>query len=141
MSKFWKFYFYLAIILIIIEFSLRVVVSYFIAGEPYFSPKNQLDLTVKVICLIGLYGFVFKRKIISQVFWIIIFIAIIPYDVWCIYSEIMLEEMLNKNCLSTSSVLDFLGEFTFFFLLSLPFYIALFLYGFKSKDIWSKKLI
>ena len=114
-----------------VEFLLREVVSFFVAGTIYFSNSNWFDLLVSIIGCIGLYGFVFKKRIVSKEIWKIFLFAIIVTLFWDAYN------FIAGIPLSQSEIefIDFLFS-AIGFLVFIPFCVGIFMYGFKSNELW-----
>ena len=126
------------LVLFIVEFGLRAFISFSVAAGIYISQRTLLDLILAIICMTGLFGFVYKKRIIANWFWIIFFIFIVLYDGWEFCQEMILENNRYGEHAEETGTLDFIISIVFDPILSVIFYIALFLYGFRSKEIWKK---
>jgi len=84
-----------------------------------------IDILISLVGIIGLFGFVFSHPILFQTFWKLVFIIFLFWDI--IISMLYFDEIFNES--------GFLLKI-FFFILIVPEYVALYLYGYKSKEIW-----
>ena len=136
MRKFWKIYFFLMIGIMAIEFVMRLYFSSWFMNELYLSICNQGELLIALISLVGMYGFIYKKKIISNIFWIVFFILVALYSIWDIYLDVQLNSKLNNMYPTEPDILESIIDFFLNYILGLPLYIGLFIYGFRSKEIW-----
>ena len=132
MIKFWKIYFFLMIVIMAIEFAMRLYFSHVLL----FSIRNQVELLITLISFVGIYGFIYKKKIISNIFWIVFFVLVVSYSIWDIYLDVQLNNKLNSIYPTEPGILWSTIDFFLNYILGLPFYIGLFIYGFRSKEIW-----
>ena len=126
---------------IVIEFAMRLYVSSQFASELYFSIRNQVELLIAIISFIGMYGFIYKKRILSHIFWMIFFVLLVLYDCWDIYLDAQFNNKLDQMYPTEPDVSEAAMDFFFTYILSLPCFIALFVYGFKSKAIWKKQAL
>ena len=82
-----------------------------------------LDLIVTINGLAGLFAYAYKMKLVSANFWKICFVLNIMWDL--IYNTIL----QNNTSLSLVEELLVLA-------VCLPIYVALYLLGFKSANLW-----
>jgi len=82
-----------------------------------------LDLIVTINGLAGLFAYAYKMKLVSANFWKICFVLNVMWDL--IYNTIL----QNNTSLSLVEELLVLA-------LCLPTYVALYLLGFKSVNLW-----
>lgn len=130
MIKAWKIYFYLMIVVMALEYSFRGLIQICFVSTRYFLTNHLIDLLLIVLSLFGLYGYVYGKRITSyQKIWGVFFALLLSYDFWSSYSEFV-------NLQSESEPIIF--KIIFDFLISIPLYIALFLYGFRCHNIWVK---
>ena len=83
----------------------------------------SLDLIVTINGLAGLFAYAYKMKLVSANFWKICFVLNVMWDL--IYNTIL----QNNTSLSLVEELLVLA-------LCLPTYVALYLLGFKSANLW-----
>jgi hypothetical protein len=110
----WKVYLWLllAIILLTLLSSLRwTLVDYISVGST-------------LVGLVGSYGYVYRKNILSRYFWIIFTILTIIYNF--VY-------ILKLDAKFGGSPTPYLAGYLIGILMPLPLYIALLLYGFKSE--------
>jgi hypothetical protein len=118
--KYWKIYLYFMVTLYF--FSLITILS-----KPNVS--KWFDIIVCTISLISLYGFSFKKKFLTQIFWKITCIICVAAEIWDIVKYI--------PSITTSMNTLFLSLIYLSFII--PIYIAMFLYAFKQNDLWKNK--
>lgn len=117
-----------------IFFKIYFLVLVGIVGYDFFYAVQDLE-TIKIlnfiiltIFLIGIYGFCFEKKIFKPIFWKIFLILIIPWNFF--------ELLYDTNIMFKSGSNLFL-LFTFimlYFLIFLPGYIAVYLYGHQNSN-------
>ena len=83
----------------------------------------SLDLIVTINGLAGLFAYAYKMKLVSANFWKICFVLNVMWDL--IYNTIL----QNNTSLSLVEVLLVVT-------VCLPTYVALYLLGFKSANLW-----
>ena len=138
MRKILIIYFYLIIILSAIEYIMRAYLSFRIAGIPYFSIPNWIDLFVTSFSLVGLYGYLYKKTVIANLFWRIFLIALVVYFFWSIFVEIKVHDKLMAITPKIKLGLEDWIVFSIDIMIFLPAYICIYLYGFRSEHIWSE---
>ena len=123
---FWKTYFWF--IFIILAFSLIV--------EPFKQTIEIIDIInipIQFAILVCLYGFIWQKKILNQIFWKVFFVSNIIFDI------IILPSVSQKLKIEMGDKFN-LGFIIFsvitLILISFPSYWANYLYAFKNKDIW-----
>ena len=119
-----------------IEYAMRIYLSSWFMNELYLSIRNQGELLILLVSLVGMYGFVYKKKIISNILWMVFFVLVISYSIWDIHLDVQLNNKLNSMYPTEPDILELIIEFFFNYILPLPLYIGLFFYGFRSKEIW-----
>jgi hypothetical protein len=88
---------------------------------------DWLSLLIAWIGIVGLFGFSYKKAIGEQNFWKRWFIFILVFDIsYAIY------EHYPKGFVAEEVWLDILG-----YSIPVPIYIALYLYGYKSEELWN----
>lgn len=116
----WKIYFCV--------FSIMVVYCYISLFPSKSNAIDFIDAIMYITTLIGIYGYAFKKKILYLTFWRSFFFGIIIWDIF------------NDTLFNAHNDLDFTIELLIIILsllITLPGYIAIYLYGFKS-DIFKK---
>jgi hypothetical protein len=84
-----------------------------------------------VFQMAGLFGYVFSRRIGFPRLWQFAFVVSVPYALWGSYSLTLNPTFAGR------SVGFWVAIIAFGFVLNVPLLIALFRYGFRSKDIWN----
>jgi hypothetical protein len=122
-SKWWKYYFYLLVAITAlgsIEFLINEASG---IAEAIYVPLS-------IIGLIGLYGYVFSRKILHRTFWLY-FIAIYLAATIAYYfvTDIDLSADMTPE--------EYIYVNIFSWAISLPGYIGILLYGLPSNKLWN----
>jgi len=81
---------------------------------------------------LGLFGYVFSRRIGFPHIWQLAFVISVPYTIWNLYGP-----TLNPT-LAGRSVGFWVAVIALGLVLEVPLLIALFRYGFRSKDVWNR---
>ena len=116
-------------ILLVLVFSTVVLDQFLEYLEPL--PMNMwdwLDIPISIGALIGLYGFSYQRRIGQGKFWQNWFYGIILWDILFIF-------YLSESPFELESETEGL----IFLALAIPWYIALYLYGFRSDNLWKSQ--
>ena len=124
----WKIYFWVLFLLLIIAYAMILTTS------PTF--WDILDPIVSFVALAGVFAYAYKKKIFSANFWKTWFVVII---IWDLTYNIVLTEYLGVaqdigSSLEEGTPIDHILSI----LIIIPEYIALYLLGVKSPDIWNK---
>lgn len=84
------------------------------------------DIPIGFIVIIAVIGVAFKKAIFKKLFWGILFILYMFWGIlFTVYSP--------HNVYKSNMVIAVIS-----LIICLPGYIALFLYGYRSKEIWNK---
>ena len=122
---FWKIYFYILIALYVPSYFYN-----FTIGLNRF--WEFLDISVTAFCLVGLFGFSWKKGIFSQQFWQSLFWGSIGwFIIYHYFMPIPLQALEHFPPNLSQKVLA-----TIEFIPLVPFYIALFIYAFKRSELW-----
>jgi len=127
-SILWKMYFVLYVCLNVLGVGI-------LFSEENFGIIEIIDLPMTLISIIGLYGYVFSKRIHKQSFWFSFFWVYLVFSfVYPFLSEI---EFLADPELSDAEN-KFLNIFGVVFAItfSLPAYIGLLFYGLPSNKLW-----
>jgi hypothetical protein len=110
----WKFYFWL--------FSIVIAASWIQLGFVKLTAHDIIDIPVTVLGLVGLFGFAYRRRIGFAVIWRVLSVAVLAWDIY-----------YNLQAGRT------LTPFASVLLITAPCYVALVLYGYRSRSLWSKE--
>ena len=88
---------------------------------------DSLNIVVSWIGIVGLFGFAYKKIIGEQDFWKRWFVFTLIFD---ISYEVYVESLEGF----TTEVIWF---YILVYSLSIPYYVALYLYGYKSDSLWN----
>lgn len=132
-STWWKVVFWIGIIFLS---SLNV----WLFSEDYIFLENNIFsniyigimLLIYFISLLGVWGFVYQKKVFYQEFWIYIFFIIIV--------DYIGSFIINISNETSTQEIDFLTTILGLLVLVLGFFYfyALYQYAFKMKDLWSE---
>ena len=117
MRIFWKIYAILFSLIVLFGLGILIINQRLLPIREYF------NIAITLISLIGLMAFAFRKTLFRVLFW----------KVWFIFyllSEILFYIFVYHHLYEDK--LLFMVSFVF----SLPFYMALFLYAYRSNDIW-----
>jgi hypothetical protein len=93
---------------------------------------DYFDLPLSLIGVFGLFGYAFKKQIINAFAWKVYFVIIVFWDIFaflaCPRQPLIVEVNLGVQIISLIFVVCF----------ALPYYLAIYLYGYKSMTIWNK---
>lgn len=128
---FWKGYFF---VMVAINLAAPFVIP------PAFYDVNALfffGAFVSLLSLVGLFGFAFKERIFSQWAWKLYWALGIVYLILSFFfpaSPQVMEAVMPQ-------IARIVILFLVIFIAHIPAFIALFLYAFKSKDIWQQPTV
>lgn len=136
----WKIYFWLftAAMIILTGLSIAESLDFYVLdeGDPLLDePWNWLDwidTLVLGISLVGLFGIAHQKTIGKQSFWRKWFVFLLIFDIAITVHE------YDPSLFDTQEPLGLMITFSIFIALILPFYIALYLYGY-SDSLWNSK--
>ena len=131
-STWWKVVFWIGIIFLS---SLNV----WLFSEDYIFLENNIFsniyigimLLIYFISLLGVWGFVYQKKVFYQEFWIYIFFIIIVD---------FIGSLIGPTIETSTQEIDFLSTILglLFLVLGFFYFYALYQYAFKMKDLWSE---
>ena len=85
---FWKIYSWFVFVVLVLDIGLRIFVSYSFL-ETYLPVHTFLvALFIACICLLGLFGYVYKKKIFFSGFWKAFLVIAVISQLYDIYSDI-----------------------------------------------------
>ena len=129
---FWQYYFYFSI--------LSFVLLYL--GAPFFyegwlsEAIDWASLILEFFALVGVFGYVFLRRIGTSFFWKAIFIAnLIDYSIFV--CSMIFDDVLVILEVPYFSYLMIILIIIFTFIFSVPLWLTLYRYGFRCQDIWA----
>jgi len=95
--------------------------------------RDAIDIPISLIAVIGVFGYAYKRRIVSEDLWRVWFFVIIGWD---IFNSLVLEDFTEFD---EFTAIEISIGIIFVLILIIPEYIALFLYGFKSETLWRRQ--
>lgn len=120
----WKIYFWIIIVL--------MSLSYFDTFMLGMSIADIFDIPITLISTIAFFGYVYKKPFLNSLFWKRWFYIMITWDVF--YGVLILDYSEFSNIsISEAFAMVMIG-----LVLILPLYIAIYLYGYKSIELWEK---
>tara|TARA_B100000586_G_C19869145_1_gene326051 strand:- start:72 stop:515 length:444 start_codon:yes stop_codon:yes gene_type:complete len=128
-SIFWKIYFCFMVYICVWATNENL-------NDENFGIIDFIDILMMLIWAIGLFGYVFSKRIYKQSFWIYFFGI---YLAFCLVHPFLSEiEFVPDDPELSATENKFIKTFALVFaiLLSLPSYIGLLLYGLPSNKLW-----
>jgi hypothetical protein len=128
---YWKAYF-------VVMTALTLVAIAFAFFPP--SESTDYDLLVDwaavplyIVQLVGLFGFVYSRRIVRPMLWRLVFVASVIELLWTLYS--LLADLTD----AAESYWSVLGVISLAIVaMTVPMLIALYRYGFRSPELWAR---
>ena len=124
--KLWQAYFFLALVLTVAGLTL----PFFIEASAETAWWEWMYIPIYVVQLIGLFGFVFSRRLGIPPIWQAVFLISLAYEAWSLFSMATDPELNGTGygflVMTVATTL----------LLQLPMLVGLFLYGFRCKELW-----
>ena len=93
---------------------------------------DLVDIPISLIALLGVFGFAFKRAWIGRRFWKSWLVVMLAWD---FFYNVAVARMLGVVDYRTVSPV----EAAITLALLVPFYSALFLYGYRSEKLWNPR--
>jgi hypothetical protein len=125
----WKIYFWALAILLLLGYS-RILCT----GPTVW---EIVDIPISGLAIAGLYGYAYKKQLIHRSFWKGWFFVII---LWDIFYNIVLSRVLGmtyrERTFEESELLCLAMNWS----ILVPVYAALYLYGYRSDDLWAQDL-
>jgi hypothetical protein len=120
----WRIYAYSIGLLFLATFGFQV------SKSDAIGLSDCIDALLGLLCLVGLLGYAYRRPLFGRRFWMA---ASVLLPLWAIATEIW-EYPWVEHRTSSNSTFDYMGMSALFF----PLFLALVLYGYRSKEIWAK---
>ena len=133
----WKVFFYLIFVFNI--FSISLIVGYLGVDNinKFFLLMLVIDLITTSVLLISLYAFCWHKKIVNQKFWKIIFILFLIIEfIGLFINQDLSNKELSKISVDMASASNPIVDIVVYMIFAVPMFIALYLYVFKSPNIW-----
>ena len=125
--RWWRAYFYLMLVLTVVGLGL----PFFIESDRETAWWEWLYFPLYAVQIVGLFGFVYWRRLGVPLVWQVAFLASLIYEVWDLF------QMSTDPELKGTDYAGFLASTVgVTLLLQVPMLIALFLYGYRSKELW-----
>lgn len=131
-SIWWKVYFWLFVIFV---FMFYIYCFYenniFLESNIFSNIYIGIMLLIYFISLLGVWGFVYQKKVFYQEFWIYIFFIIIVD---------FIGSLIGSTIETSTQEIDFLSTILglLFLVLGFFYFYALYQYAFKMKYLWSE---
>lgn len=120
----WKIYFWLL--------ALALLALNAAAVKRGFSVRDAVDVPISLVGLTGVYGFAYQKSMLTSIFWRVFLPVIILWDIFANFFWGGMGEIQVLTWLETVAVI------VVFYIVFLPGYVALYLYGFGAQKIWSR---
>jgi hypothetical protein len=124
----WKAYFFFAVVIT----AIGIAASFVFADEMEMSWPEYLFFVLYVVQIVGLFGFVFGRRIAKPMIWQWVFVATVAYELWNGY------QTATDTELAASFSFFLAGLFIAIYLTQMPMWFGLFHYGFRCKELWRR---
>lgn len=112
---------YATLVIFLASFNLHQTIS---SGE--FLVGNAISTVITLLCLIGVYGFVYQKPIYKRILWVVLFWLTAISQAWTVAISAVIA--FNAPVYLLSSLLELA--------LTLPLLYALFRYGSVNNPIW-----
>jgi hypothetical protein len=121
----WKYYFWAVLALDVISFVMP------------FERRiwEMAEIGFFLVALAGLFGYCWEKQMVSRLFWQIFFVAFLC---WIPLYFFVLPPIPVQASLGKTPPLTLFTLAAVTVLVHVPLFAALFLYGFKRRDIWEK---
>lgn len=87
--------------------------------------NDYIDLVIMVLMFIGVFGFLYRKRILKPLFWKIVLISLLIWDIYYIFMFPIF--LSSQKFVITDSLIEYLMQ--------IPFYICLYLYSFRFSNI------
>lgn len=116
--KLCKIYFWIILSIYGLAFSLGALID---KG----AVNDYINLIIMVLMFIGVFGFLYRKRILKPLFWKIVLISVLIWDIY--YTFIFPIFLSSQEFVITDSLIEYLMQ--------IPFYICLYLYSFRFSNI------
>jgi hypothetical protein len=117
--------------------ALLTAIGVMVEGVAWMQPLDALSYSGALVSLCGLFGYAFSRRIGTFQFWRIWLLVALLFDV--LY-ETLLTELGLANQIPGSEPLQPV-EWVVIIPLILPVYFGLYLYGYRSPELWQDRAV
>lgn len=122
---FWKIYFWVMLLL----YAIYVAAAIWFPEEMELEVVDYIDFVFAMLALVGVFGFAFKKAVLYQGVWR----AYLPFIIlWDISYSALRDEWVGGEELMYEIIAVGLMA-----LVLIPQYVAIFRYGFYSKQLWA----
>ena len=109
-------------------YAIYVIAAIWLPEEMELEIVDYIDISFALFALIGVFGFAFKIVVLNQNVWKVYLPFIILWDIG--YSALRDEWIWGEELMYEIIALGLMA------LILIPQYVAIFRYGFRSKQIW-----
>jgi hypothetical protein len=124
--KWWKAYFFVVLALTVFG----LVIPLFADEERKVIWWEWVYIPLYIVEIVGLFGFVFSRRIAVPGVWQFVFVASVVYEICDLYSMATGPELVSDYAGFLASTI--VGTLLF----QIPLWLGLFLYGFRCSELW-----
>ena len=126
--KWWKAYFFLVLAMTAAGLALPL----FVEKTRETAWWEWVYVPLYVVQVIGLFGFVYLRRVGVPPIWQFVFLASVAYEIWDLFSmatDSGMQGIGHERLLIAAALVASFG-------LHLPLLIGLYLYGFRCRQLW-----
>lgn len=137
MQRLWKIYFWVLLFLVIAKYV--VTLSFLDFSKIQWESADFILIILLVARFVGLYGFVFSEPIGRPPVWQVIFVLILSFDLrYFTHNSLADHAKIPTEFMTVGMKAATIGLIVFGYLFMFPQWLALYLYGFKCKNLWAK---
>lgn len=122
---FWKIYFSILLFL----YAIYVAAVIWFSEEMELGIVDYIDFIFAMFALVGVFGFAFKKVVLGESVWKVYLPFLILWDIS--YSALQDEWVVGEELMYVIMALGLMA------LILIPQYVAIFRYGFRSKQLWA----
>jgi hypothetical protein len=135
MVRRWYWKVYLAVMVVLTAAAIGVSLYYRKEAASYYGVADWASLPMYVVQLVGLFGFIYGRRIGSPLLWKLVFAATVLEQAWMVYETATDVGPLSFDDLPIIAAMAVIGAVIY-----LPLLVALFIYAFRSPALWAGRL-
>ncbi|MCU7920517.1 MAG: hypothetical protein KZQ95_19500 [Candidatus Thiodiazotropha sp. (ex Epidulcina cf. delphinae)] len=121
----WKIYFFVLLLL----YAIYVAAAILYPEVMRLEIVDYIDLGFAMLALLGVFGYAFKKAVLNQSVWKVYLLFII---LWDISFTVLRDEWIGGEDLMYEIL-----SLVIMALILIPQYVAIFRYGFRSKQLWA----
>jgi hypothetical protein len=129
----WKIYFWIIAVLTVLALAFQVAGSLgveLLADEP-LGALDAVSYAIAAVTLVGVFGFAYSKALLQRRLWQAWLPVVVLADIYFFGYEVLYPEL--------GDLIGMITVVVFYAILSVPQYIALYLYGFRSSELWERQ--